>query len=235
VNWRRINILLAIAAILAAAATAHAMIPHRLLGHAPTQDQLESMIPESFGQWTYEPNIRLVEPPGSDTLSKQIYSAELARGYRDPAGHLVMLIIAYGASQSDRLQLHRPEICYSAQGFRVSKPEAHAIDLGGALPSLPTRRLIAQREDRIEPITYWMRLGDTIAIGPVERQVLKVEYGLRGYITDGALVRISTDGLPPEQSYRLQEAFIRDFLKEIDPETRKFIIGDVDQALHIGF
>ncbi len=234
-NWRRINFLLAIAAILAAAATAHAMIPHRLLGQAPTQDQLESMIPKSFGQWTYEPDVRMVEPPGSDTLSKQIYSAELARGYRDPQGHLVMLIIAYGASQSDRLQLHRPEICYSAQGFRVSRPQSHSIDLGGDLPSLPTRRLIAQREDRVEPITYWMRLGDTVAIGPVERQVLKVEYGLRGYITDGALVRISTAGLPPEKSFEVQEAFIRDFLKEVDPKTRRFVIGDVNQAVRIGF
>ena len=235
VNWRRINILLAMVAILAAAVAAHAMVPHQHLGKAPTQDQLEAMIPKSFGQWTYEPSVRLVEPPDGDALSKQIYNAELARGYRDSAGHLVMLIIAYGASQSDRLQLHRPEICYSAQGFRVSKPESHTIDLGGDLQTLPTRRLVAQREDRIEPITYWMRLGDTVAIGPVERQVLKVEYGLRGYITDGALVRISTLGLPPDQAYEVQKTFIREFLQAVPPETRRFVIGDVKQAVRIGF
>jgi EpsI family protein len=234
-NSRRTNIVLAIVAILGAAVAAHAMVPHKHLGKALTQDQLEAMIPKSFGQWTYEPNVRLVEPPDGDALSKQIYNAELARGYRDAAGHLVMLIIAYGASQSDRLQLHRPEICYSAQGFRVSKPEAHTIDLGGDLLTLPTRRLVAQREDRIEPITYWMRLGDTVAIGPVERQILKVEYGLRGYITDGALVRISTLDLPPDQAYEVQKTFIRDFLQSVSPETRRFVIGDVKQAVRIGF
>ena len=33
-----------------------------------------------------------------------------------------MLMIAYGESQSDRLQLHHPEVCYTAQGFRVTRP-----------------------------------------------------------------------------------------------------------------
>jgi hypothetical protein len=80
-----------------------------------------------------------------------------------------------------------------------------------------------------------MRLGDTVAIGPVERQVLKVEYGLRGYITDGALVRISTLGLPPDQAYEVQKTFIREFLQAVTPETRRFIIGDVKQAVRIGF
>ena len=119
-NWRRLNIYLAMVVILAAAAAAQAMIPRRHLGHAPSQGQLEQMIPKTFGQWTFDPQVRLVEPAGTDTLSKQIYSAELARGFRDRNGRLIMLIIAYGASQSDRLQLHRPEVCYAAQGFRVS-------------------------------------------------------------------------------------------------------------------
>jgi EpsI family protein len=234
-NLRRLNIVLAIFAILVAAVTAQAMIPHRLLGKAPTQNELENMIPTSFGQWTYAPEVRLVEPTDKDTLSKIIYSAELARGYRDPAGNLVMLIIAYGASQNDRLQLHRPEVCYSAQGFRVSSSESKTLALGDDLPALPVRRLVAQREDRMEPITYWMRIGDTVATGAVARQILKVEYGLRGYITDGALVRISTVGLPPEQAYAVQNSFIRDFLHSLNEETRRFVIGDVKQAVGIGF
>src|SRR5208282_944246 len=146
-TWRRINIILAILSMLGAAVAAQAMIPHRMLGKAPTQNELERMIPKSFGQWTYEPEVRLVEPPG-DSLSKQIYNAELARGYRDPEGRLVMFLIAYGASQSDRLQLHRPEICYAAQGFRVAQLTTLDLDLGPGLPELPVRHMLAQREDR---------------------------------------------------------------------------------------
>ncbi len=234
-NWRRINITLAIALILGAIAAAHAMIPHRTLGKAPTTEELDRMIPKSFGQWTYEPEVRLVEPPGSDTLSKQIYNAELARGYRDPDGRLIMFLVAYGASQSDRLQLHRPEICYAAQGFRVAKLTTVDLDLGAGLPHLPVRHLLALRENRVEPITYWMRLGDTVATNPVERQVLKVEYGLRGYIADGALVRLSTVGLPEDQANELQTRFLGDFLRSVDAETRWFLIGDVSRAIRIPY
>jgi EpsI family protein len=234
-NVRRINIGLAIAMILGAAVAAQAMIPHRKLGKSPTQEELEGMIPQSFGQWTYEPNVRLVEPPGSDSLSKQIYNAEIARGYRDPEGRLVMFLVAYGASQSDRLQLHRPEICYAAQGFRIDKISTVNLELGSGLPVLPVRHMLAQRENRVEPITYWMRLGDTVATNAVERQVLKVEYGLRGYIADGALIRLSTVGLPPDQSFELQTRFLADFLRYVDPQTRQFLIGDVRQAVSIPY
>jgi EpsI family protein len=233
-NWRRVNILLAIVVILGAAAAAQAMIPRRHFGEAPTQASLEEMIPKSFGQWTYDPSVQLVQPPG-DTLEKQIYSAELARGFRDPAGHLVMLLIAYGASQSDRLQMHRPEICYSAQGFRVSKLTTVVLNLGDGLPPLPVRHLTAQREDRLEPITYWMRLGDTIATGPVERQILKVKYGLGGYIADGALMRVSTVNLPPELGFEVQSTFIRDLMQHIDGKARQFLIGDINRSVGLGF
>ena len=234
-DWRRINIILAMAAVLMAAVTAQAMIPSRFLGTAPTQEQLDSMIPRDFGQWTYEPSVRLVRPQGTDELSKHIYSAELARGFRDPAGHVVMLMIAYGPSQSDRLQIHRPEICYSAQGFRVSKLESTDISLGTDMPPLPVRRMIGQREERVEPITYWMRIGDTVATGAVNRQILKIEYGLRGYITDGVLIRVSSVDLPPEQAYALQAGFIRDLVHALNPEARRFFIGDLNQVVGVGY
>jgi EpsI family protein len=230
-NIRRVNILVAIALILSAAVAAQAMIPHRKLGKAPTQEELEQMIPTSFGQWTYERQVRLVEPPGSDSLSKQIYNAELARGYRDPEGRLVMFLVAYGASQSDRLQLHRPEICYAAQGFRVERLTTVNLDLGAGLPELSVRHMLAVRENREEPITYWMRLGDTVATNAVERQILKVEYGLRGYISDGALVRLSTVGLREDQAYELQTRFLKDFLHSVDSETRQFLIGKPGKAV----
>jgi EpsI family protein len=234
-TWRRINIVAASVAILVAAVLAHLMIPHRRISEGLTANALETMIPKSFGQWTYEPSVRLVSPPGDDTLSKQIYNAELARGYRDAEGHLVMLVVAYGASQSDRLQLHRPEICYAAQGFRVSKLTAVKLDLANEQISLPVRHLLAQREERQEPITYWMRIGDTVATNATERQILKVEYGLRGYITDGALIRVSSTGLPDDKAYKVQTSFIDDLLHAVDDPTRRFLIGDRAKSIGFGF
>ena len=67
------------------------------------------------------PGVQAVRPP-PDGLEAEIYNQEVSRAFVDKEGHVVMLMIAYGESQSDRLQLHHPEVCYTAQGFRVTRP-----------------------------------------------------------------------------------------------------------------
>ncbi len=222
---RHLNILIAIVAILSAAAAAQALIPRRLLAERITQAELASMIPAALPGWKAVPDIQIVAPPGSDTLSREIYNAELARGYVDADGHLIMLVVAYGASQSDRLQLHRPEICYAAQGFRVTASKSGAVELGDGAPAFPVHELVAQREGRIEPIIYWMRIGDKVAINNVERQLLKVEYGLRGFVTDGVLVRISTTNMSPDAALRLEQDFSKSLLRAVSPRARRFLVG----------
>ena len=67
------------------------------------------------------PGVQAVRPP-PDGLEAEIYNQEVSRASCDKDGHVIMLMIAYGESQSDRLQLHHPEVCYTAQGFRVGRP-----------------------------------------------------------------------------------------------------------------
>ena len=69
-------------------------------------------------------------------------------------------------------------------------------------PPLKVAHIIAERESRFEPISYWMRFGDDITTGIVDRQLIRLKYGLRGIIPDGALMRVSTIGLPKEASYQ---------------------------------
>ena len=61
--------------------------------------------------------------------------------------------------------------------------------------------------------------------GIFDNQILRLKYGLKGLIPDGALVRVSTVGLPAEQSFALQDEFIRDLLSSITPEAQRFLIG----------
>jgi hypothetical protein len=49
---------------------------------------------------------------------------------------------------------------------------------------------------------------------------------LRGKIADGALIRVSTIGLPDEIAYPLQDRFIRDLLAAVAPDDLSFFIGD---------
>jgi EpsI family protein len=143
----------------------------------------------------------------------------------------VMLMVAYGESQSDRLQLHHPEVCYTAQGFRVSGTSSFRLAYSPSAPPLKVTRLVAVREERIEPISYWMRIGHDNSNSNWARQALKLQYGLRGWIPDGALFRVSTIGIPAAESFKVQDKFIHDLLNSVDPGTREFMVGDPEKAL----
>lgn len=228
---RRFHIIAASIAIVGAAVMAKVLEPRELMARTSASLNLEQIIPKQFGHWRLVPGVTPVtpaEPEGyveADANSTRIYSQEVGRAYTDGNGHLLMLLVAYGPVQNYRLKAHRPEMCYTAAGFRISgKTEALVSFRDNASPIRMTR-LIAERESRFEPISYWMRVGNDISNGVVDRQILRLKYGLRGIVPDGALVRVSTTGLPEEASFQLQDQFIRDLLAAIPPNELKFFTG----------
>jgi EpsI family protein len=231
----QINSILASVAILTTAVCASVLIPHTLMASANAALSLETLIPQQFGKWKYRPTLGLVTPKVPDyveteeqkDLEARIYSQEIGRTYADNEGHTIMLVIAYGPEQNYRLKAHRPEVCYTAQGFRVWDKTDHQLSINEGSSPLTISRLITQRETRFEPVSYWMRVGNDVSTGIFDNQLLRLKYGLRGLIPDGALVRVSTVGLNAPQSFALQDEFIRDLLASITPAARRFLIGRV--------
>jgi EpsI family protein len=227
----RIQIVLASIAVLGSAVLVKVLAPSELMARSSAAPSLENVIPKKFGTWTLVPEISPVKPTDPeeyfqpDLLSAKVYTQEVGRGYTDGHGNIVMLLVAYGPVQNYRLKSHRPEICYTANGFRISdKTETTVSYRDGANPIKMTR-LIAQRETRLEPLSYWIRVGNDISNGVVDHQLSRLKYGLRGLIPDGALIRVSTINLPREASYKLQDQFIRDLLAAIPPAELKFFTG----------
>jgi EpsI family protein len=227
----RVQVLFASVALLASALLAQVLAPRELMARASASLDLDKAIPRQFGGWTVVPNMSPVTPADpegvvdTDADSSRIYSQEVGRGYVDRNGNIVMLLVAYGPVQNYRLKAHRPEMCYTAAGFRVSEKHFSELAYSGGDHPLKFARLTAERESRFEPITYLMRVGNDITTGVVDRQIIRVKYGLRGLIPDGALVRISTIGLSEEASYKVQDQFIRDLLAAVAPQDRKFFTG----------
>jgi len=228
---RSTNILLACVAMLGAMLLAVAMTPRNLMARTHDVFNIDQHLPTKFGDWKPVAGLNVVTPPAPDSLEASLYNQEASRGFVDPDGHVVMLMVAYGESHSDRLQLHHPEVCYTAQGFRVSRTSADKLEYASSAPPLKLTRLVAKREDRVEPISYWMRIGYDNANGNLARQALKLGYGLRGWVPDGVLFRVSTIGVPAEQSFKIQDKFIHDLLNAVDPETKQFMVGDPSKAL----
>jgi EpsI family protein len=232
-NRNQLNSIFATVAILTTAACADILIPRKLMASANPSLNLETMIPQKFGKWKYRPLVGLVTPTVPDyvetneqkALATRIYSQEIGRTYVDNEGHTVMLLIAYGPEQNYRLKAHRPEVCYTAQGFRVWDKTEHRLAINKNSSTLTVSRLLTQRETRYEPVSYWMRVGNDVSTGIFDNQILRLKYGLKGLIPDGALVRVSTVGLPAAQSFELQDEFIKDLLGSITPAAQRFLIG----------
>src|SRR5665213_562691 len=172
---------LACFAILSAGVLAEAIKPRELLASTHVAPDLEKVIPRDFGQWHLAPNVGLVTPSDAGAyvkrdLEAKIYSQEISRGYVDDAGNMVMFLVAYGPVQNYRLKSHLPEVCYSAAGFRVSAKTVTHLTYQEGAPPLTVSRLTARKEQRFEPITYWMKVGGDVATGVFDRQIARMKY-----------------------------------------------------------
>ena len=95
-----------------------------------------------------------------------------------------MLSVAYTRDQSDNAgkQAHLPEICYPAQGFNISFRQP--IDLETTYGVISATRLVAHAGARIEPITYWITVGEKAGNSNLKRKLKQLEYGFRGLVAD---------------------------------------------------
>lgn len=220
-----VHVVLAALAIGASVVLARAMVPRTIMSEVDPVVSYAESVPESFGEWTINPAIRVVVPEEPDALANRVYSQMIGRGYVDRNGNMVMLLIAYGPRQSDRLQLHRPEVCYVAEGFSVASLRSATLSLMPGAAPFDIRRMTAQREGRVERITYWMRIGDDIVSDLLHWQAAKFGYGLRGIIPDGVLIRVSSISADEAAAHALHDRFLRDLFGAIAARDHRFYLG----------
>lgn len=186
--------------------------------------QLETMIPQRFGDWQVDRSLApLTVDPDTQARLDKIYNQTLSRTYINGDGLRVMLSIAYGGDQSDNMGVHKPETCYTAQGFEVSA--AAAGNVATRYGSLPVRRLYAVSGSRNEPITYWITIGNRATHPGMEQRMTQLRYGLTGMVADGMLVRVSTIDTDQRAAYAVQERFINAMLDALDARARLRLIG----------
>lgn len=221
----RIKALVALVLMAAAFVLGQAWRPTKHLSDAQVKVDLEQMFPKAFGDWVVDTRqpVQLVSPDTQALLDK-LYNQLLSRGYvnqRD--GSRIMLSVAYGGDQSDGTRAHRPEVCYPAQGFEVIANRESRLQT--ASQSIRVRQLVARLGGRIEPISYWVTVGDRIALGPGEQKLAQLRYGFSGLIADGMLVRISNIDRDVEKSYLLHQRFFDEMSRAMAPPVLARVIG----------
>lgn len=203
-----------------AAATAFAMKPRthlNMLGGS----KIEALVPQRFAGWSFLAASGLVLPP-EDQLEKQLYSELLTRTYTNSRGMQMMLLIAYNGSQDGVVQIHRPEICYPAGGFKLTQIDEHSIPLKSGL-DIPSRFIVAETGLRREQIIYWTRLGQFFPRRWSEQRWAVFEQNLEGKIPDGLLVRISS--ISPDVTAADLDGFARELYASVGPTMQRVLVG----------
>ena len=209
--------------MLAAAASAAALTPRErlvLLG----DKKIDAIVPTRIGNWTHVPSTAFVLPKTPGSLADRLYSQTVSRLYQSPSQVPVMLVIAYGNLQSDLLQLHRPEACYTSVGVTISRSAVANVALGPKA-ALRVRELVASSDSRIEPIVYWTRIGDDLPTDGSEQRWSKLRQQMNGLIPDGVLVRVSTVGEPTAEVFAGLREFCAEMVRAVASGNRAALVG----------
>lgn len=195
-------------------------LPRQKVDHLGKQ-KLEDLVPKKIGRWEFVASSGLVVPL-NDPLLNLLYSQQLTRVYSDGVNPPLMLLMAQSDSQTGFLQVHRPDFCYQAGGYAISKIRPHPIQLGNQV--VPASWMDADNGKQVERVIFWTRIGDQIPRSWIEQKLVVAEQNLRGIVPDAILVRLSmvTDDAALAQA--AIDGFVRSMIDQIPADRRSVFV-----------
>jgi len=199
-----------------------------LLGDA----QLADLVPAQFGDWRSRDAGDPFAINGADSLTSRLYSQLVVRVYTNDRVGQVMLLLAYGAKQTDDLQLHRPEVCYPAFGYNIVENKPYDAVVPNLTAAIPARRLLATQEGRDESVLYWSRIGEFLPRDGGEQREARFKNALQGVIPDGLLARFSATATDPVRPWRVIDMFLPELMASLSPLGIKALVGSERAGRH---
>lgn len=192
---------------------------------------LSDIFPDQFADWTIDPqSLPVVRTASGGERILEAYDQLLERTFVDSNGYRVMLSVASSYGSAASMQLHMPQVCYSANGYRVSELAPGTLNLSDR--DLSVRRMRAEMPGRIEPLTYWAVVAERVAteyfLTGSERWEFRrrrLMYALRREPVSGMLVRVSSIDPQTQRAHTIQARFSNAMLRAIDPGYRAKVIG----------
>lgn len=213
--------------VLAAAAAGRGLRPTLVIDQKPPS--LDSLVPKRIGPWQLvpDPRIQVSLSTGGETTRDQPYDDQILRTYVDGQGHEVMLAVAYGARQRQEVKIHRPELCYPAQGWQVTGIQPTTFDIANSHgPVIAGHRMVVRNGGLDEAVSYWIRIGSTYSSSAWRTRWVIIQEGMSGRMSDGVLVRLSQRlpaGTTPDEAFDRQASFARLMVQELSPEGRRLL------------
>lgn len=130
----------------------------------------------------------------------------LMRQYTHENGDKIVLTIV--CSEGNRGSFHPPEICYAGSGVDLVEKKVETV----ALPkksSLKMNKLLMKSSEGLTTAWYWFLAGDTFVSNYYQQQLSFLVDAIRGSISQGALIRVSTYGNSEETEIRCKSFIIQ--------------------------
>jgi EpsI family protein len=188
---------------------------------------LNTFVPKQVGDWhaVESPLIQVGLTTGKEADASQPYDQTVMRTYQDGKGHMIQIALAWGQRQRQEIKIHRPELCYPAQGYAVTGLRDATFPLlsTSGQPITGKRMSTKDRNDQTQLVSYWIRIGHVYSASAWGTRWHILKEGLQGRMTDGVLVRasqyVSTDQ-DPEPTYQRQEQFLAALVQASPPAAR---------------
>ena len=186
---------------------------------------LAAVIPERFGAWRIDTAVPVVLPsPDLQAVVERTYAQVVSRTYANAAGNRIMFLLAYSVDQTEAAtQAHSPEVCYPAQGFTVVRRAEETVAAGDL--RVPAVRMLTRAPGRVEPVTFWFTIGDTVPRNSLQLRLASMRHTLTGQIADGLLVRVSSIDTDERHAYAMHDAFLNDLLTVLEPTLARRVFG----------
>lgn len=223
-----LNLSMAICLLLITAAIASVIATpkSRTLTNPPI---LENVVPRQLGAWEDMPSpyAQVSVNTWAKSITDIFYDQVLMRTYQDKSGNQIMLALAYAAVQHQDVKVHQPEVCYPAQGYEILAMQNHVFNIPGYQYPINGKQIIFKNNDRIEAVSYWIRLGNSFPTSGLEMRFQMLEDGLAGYLDDGLLVRVSTlinQASDAPAAYEVQKQFLTALVNTVDVSAPKLLV-----------
>ncbi len=217
--------------VLMAAAAACAWIATPRVQAVTGAPSLEATVPKAFGDWRViaDSTTQVDVAQGVETAQEQPYDQTVMRTYANSQGDQIMLALAWGERQRQDVKVHRPEVCYPAQGFVVRRLEdGRPIATSARAQAVPTTQLLTEaRGGGYEAVRYWIRIGSQYGGDGLKARWYILNEGLAGRIPDGVLVRASQHLASPQaqaQSQALMEGFLAELVAASPAAARTMLV-----------
>lgn len=216
-----------VAFIIAAACAFWATPRLSAISNEPT---LEETVPRHFGDWREltNPYAQVSLATGPEAELNQPYDQTVMRTYVNSRGQQVMLALAWGRHQRQEVKVHRPDLCYVAQGYKVSSLTTATFNgIAGYGGTIKGKHMVVNAGREAEAVAYWIRIGTLYSENAVETRVHIFKEGLAGRIPDGILVRASQrvqTNADAEKAFPVLEEFLAELVAATPENARSLMV-----------